>query len=182
VTTAGGDSAPRQTWVQWLAHHVVAITLLYAASVPVTWMRLPLVLSIAGALPLALWMVTLAWATPVHGRSLCERCASEAPLNPGMEAERCDRRLRQMHWIGDMPPFVVLTAGFLVIVAVNVAGAVLRLGAPTTLALIGIGLYVNVITRTHNRLQPWCPYCRRGRGDGDPAVTPTPDPAGVVKR
>lgn len=44
--------------------------------------------------------------------------------------------------------------------------------ATAAFAWIVVGLWA---TRVHNRLAPWCPWCRHG-GGGDDEAAPTPDP------
>jgi hypothetical protein len=40
-------------------------------------------------------------------------------------------------------------------------------------------IYLLMVYVTHQRLQPWCPYCRNGGDERSAPVTPTPISTGA---
>lgn len=112
-----------------------------------------------------------------HGK-LCEWCAEATPLDPSGTAERKRRWLSHHHWEYDTKhraPLITL-GGFALATLVMwlTEGAwgdlafFVFFATPTAISLTA--------TKHHHRLQPWCPYCRRGRGD-DEEVIKSPDPS-----
>jgi hypothetical protein len=122
----------------------------------------------------------------VHLR-LCPLCAAQVPLNPSELAVAKDRQLRWYHWTTSGPrwraPGICIAVGNLIaIVAVN-------LWQPTpewfrhiiyAVTLGGWGTAMFVTSRTHSKLEPWCPYCRRDDGEDEPTVAPQPVPTAQV--
>lgn len=111
------------------------------------------------------------------GQRPCPWCAAAMPLNPAQVAERRRRMLWLHHQV---VPSIWRTVA--VVVGPFLALVVLRvLGVPGTaswlalaLALTPLAVAAQAVT-VHQRLQPWCPWCRGG-GGGEPAVDPRPDP------
>lgn len=110
----------------------------------------------------------------------------ELPLNPA-EAARAGwshRALQASHAMGGSKPrrivLIVVLATLLALspgLLYDVAGldGVARWSDLFLGLLLVIGVGISWVSRTHNRLAPWCPYCDDGdEGEEEPAV----DPAG----
>ena len=134
---------------------VVTLTADRSSSVPWPVVVVPLV--VAGFLGLSLL---------AHNRRLCERCITALPLDASKVADRYDRRFRAAHLFESK----LFALGYLAVVL----GSSLMYAHPVgryAWAAVGASLmYLLVVYVTHQRLQPWCPYCRNG---GDEQVTPT---------
>jgi hypothetical protein len=109
-----------------------------------------------------------------HDRSLCERCASDIPLNPGQRAKRLRRRFWMAH-TGSEPRFLV--PYFVVLVTSNFATS--TFGHVCWALIQASMIYLILAQRTHRQLQPWCPWCRDGGGgqgvDEPPPQLPNDD-------
>jgi hypothetical protein len=122
-----------------------------------------------------LWWTLTAIAENKHDGQLCMRCAKKFPLDASAEAERKHLQLRLAHSFRGK--------GLIVIFAV-LAGSFYLLPRPwgnlPFWLLIVVG---QVISRTHFKLQLWCPWCRRPDGGGsDTAPVTPPPPVGVRTR
>lgn len=155
-------------YAPWILAGVVGVlivtTVLPAASAVLPW---PLSLAL---LPLALFVGV---SIIVHNRQLCERCAAALPLDASATAGRYGLRFRVAHLFqGRLFAFcylAVVAASF-----VFYSDPVGRFGTALVESSLVYLLFVYV---THQRLQPWCPYCRSG-GD-DHTVPTTPDPVSI---
>ncbi|MCX5377302.1 hypothetical protein [Streptomyces sp. NBC_00091] len=114
----------------------------------------------------------------------CTECVKEMPLNPEETAQghRSSRTaLRAAHSLLVITGVGLLSVG-LQAVSLWLQLEVLGTGRTSWTAYIflslGIGLTLatNWMTYTHNRLMPWCPYCRDDDDDDD-EESPTPSPA-----
>lgn len=94
---------------------------------------------------------------------------------PGLTAEQRDRMMRLY--------LAAFTVGLLALLVGAIA--LLRAVLPDTLFTLliftwgGYHVYSDRASRFHNRLQPWCPYCRDDDGDGETTDTPNPPGTGV---
>lgn len=115
----------------------------------------------------------------IHRRRLCWRELHEAPLtDPQGAVDRNHNNLHRYHhgfwhlaallmvpymlvaiWVLDEPYQGVEWVHLAVFVGVSMP----------------IGLFHTWLHRIHDRLQPWCPFCRRD-GDDDGFLVPEPDP------
>lgn len=113
----------------------------------------------------------------------CVECVKEMPLNPA-ESTREDRAsrwgLRVFHSVCDSFPVFLLSAAVHLGLVVLGCGPLYRVvgmedAAGMANVFLGLGLTLTVVTnwmtRTHNRLGPWCPYCDDGdEGDDESPV------------
>jgi len=192
----GRSRRPPSTVVLWLGHHYYPFgwvcfgwTLLGVAP-GVPWNA---VMGVMFPLPVMMsWVVWL--AARRHDRALCVYCLRAAPLlDPQGAVTRRRRELRLWHvgedrvrrWHGlgiltwaPIAVYLAVPTMWLVVstFARRVHGAVFVALA----AGFGVMIYAGYMTRTHDRLQPWCPFCRRGHGD-DPAPV-VPDPVAPGRR
>jgi hypothetical protein len=104
-----------------------------------------------------------------HGTTLCEECVTEFPTDAPEYAAQRKWRFTVFHrWSG--------IRALLAVVAIIVVSHFLSRpwsGVAYLPLLLFVGLLV-VMARFHSSYQPWCPYCRRGRGGDDPEVAPDP--------
>lgn len=109
----------------------------------------------------------------LHGNRLCELCISRAPAcNPQAAVDRWRYVLRFCHrpviYFGLLLPVVVF-----VVIGVMVRTAVWldRAGAIWLMFVLGGS---QIAWHQHQRLKPWCPWCRHDGGDED-AAAPVPE-------
>jgi hypothetical protein len=136
---------------------LIVLTLVPADSSFVPWQAM------AGLLALA---VFLGISILVHNRRLCERCIAALPLDASMVAGRYGIRFRVAHLFESK----LFAIGYLAAVAGSAflySDPVGRYGWAAVEASLVYLLFVYV---THQRLQPWCPYCKNG---GEELSTPT---------
>jgi hypothetical protein len=140
---------------------LIVLTLVPVVSSYVAW-QAPLVL-LASAIFLSL-------STFAHNRHLCERCIASVPLDASKVAGGYSVRFRVAH-LFERKVFAlsylaaVVGSSFL---SAHPVGRYAWAAAEASLA------YLLLVSVTHQRLQPWCPYCRNG-GDGRTAPTaPSP--------
>jgi hypothetical protein len=159
-----GHYAPRVLAV--LVGVLVGLTLVPAAAAAVAWYALLALLGVALLLGLAML---------VHNRGLCEHCIASLPLDAAGTAQRQALRFRVAHLfesrlfaLGYLAALV--TCGF---VSTNPVG---RYGWAAAEGSLG---YLVLVYLTHQRLQPWCPYCRNGGEEHLVPTTPEPVPTHV---
>lgn len=112
-----------------------------------------------------------------HGRGpLCEKCIDQMPLNGQEKAAQRRGVLKAMHtlWDGHNLLWFMLVIIALSFASVFIPSEVLRHTADTIMSLPLVLLFMGY--HVHERLQPWCPFCRWGRGDED-EESPAPTPA-----
>jgi hypothetical protein len=110
-----------------------------------------------------------------HNRRLCERCITAMPLDPSTAAARYGLRFRVAHLFERK----VFAIGYLatVLVAMLVYDhPVGRYGCAVVQASL---VYLMLVYITHQRLQPWCPYCRGGGEEQSAPTAPTPISTGA---
>lgn len=148
------------------------------------------------AILMTVLFVPLACELSAHYGKECALCIeASVPLNPGAQVEREDWMLRLAHrfmgWHihhirlrGRIIPIPGSLAAVLAGLALlSVAKSVFDLGDSTVawLNLFGLAIPMAVTlwaVYRHDRLQLWCPYCRRGGGGEDEQVPDsTPDPS-----
>ena len=171
-THAGGPAGGQR--LAWLAMHrivghyapwllavlvgsLIALTVVPYVSGLATWYVLAAMLVVA----LFLGITILA-----HNRRLCERCIASMPLDASTVAGRFGLRFRVAHLFESK----LLAVAYLAVVVGSsflYAHPVGRYGWAVVEASLVYLLFVYV---THQRLQPWCPYCRSG---GEEVATPT---------
>ena len=110
-----------------------------------------------------------------HGRRVCLRCMTDAPLDPESAVAAARGRLRWFHHVFST---VGLSVGIFVPILL-VAGGVLLHPVFGVLAMASF-LPLAALSLTHLRLEPWCPHCRWDDDDDDedPEPDPEPDPPG----
>jgi hypothetical protein len=180
VTTAGEPRRGSRA-LERAAHHafpwLFAALVALGAATALTGNHIQVLRYTAGAAGV-LWAFTYPQLTDYHDRHLCERCASEVPLDAQEQASRRRRTLRWHHRA--LPSMAVI--------GVIVAALLLSHLLPRPLswghyvidvAGIAAAAWFYQVERLHRRLQPWCPWCPRwgGGGDGEHEPSPEPDPA-----
>lgn len=180
AAAAGGRSRIHDRLMAWGAHHdlrllgVMWVAFIISYLTPATWLALAMMYLGLGAQLLATVGVIN------HARhGMCERCIAEWPLNASEIAER-------RAWVFGLThrPRYALGVFF--------AGYGLMVGLPFLLgkpwgSILGWTVWtLSLLTssyarRWHERLMPWCPYCRRrGWGRGDRVEAPPPPPKAKV--
>jgi hypothetical protein len=140
---------------------LVLLTLVPAAAVFVPWPALLVVFALAFLLGVSIL---------VHNRRLCERCIAALPLDASSVAGRYAIRFRVAHLFESR----LFALGYLVVLAGSAFLAGDPLGRYAWAAAEASLGYLLLVYVTHQRLQPWCPYCKHG---GEEQSTPTtPDP------
>jgi len=137
---------------------LIVLTLVPTVADLVPW-PVPLIL-----IPVA---VFLGWSILVHNRYLCERCIASLPLDASTVASRYAIRFRVAH-LFESRLFALCYLGTLggsAVVYNHPVGRYTWAAAEASLA------YLLMVYVTHQRLQPWCPYCRNG-GEEQTASTP----------
>ena len=137
---------------------------------------------LAVVVPTGLFLVVIAsWLLMRrHDRRLCETCMAAMPLNPAELSVRYRRRFAVAHLAANRP----LVIGYLLaLVASNFVLLDSSLLPPTPARYVWAILqttmiYLILASSTHRRLQPWCPQCQDGGGEGEEAAAPDPVPTG----
>ena len=163
-------------WSRTVGHYapwimvVLVGALTVTTAVPAVSAAVPWFASLA-LIPLVLYVGV---SIIVHNRQLCERCIAALPLDASAAAGRYGRRFRVAHLFQTR----FFAACYLAVVAgsfVLYSDPVGRFGTALVESSLVYLLFVYV---THQRLQPWCPYCRHGGGD-DETTPVTPDPVSI---
>ncbi|MET9605267.1 hypothetical protein ABZZ17_09380 [Streptomyces sp. NPDC006512] len=127
-------------------------------------------------------LVTLSNAMQIRHRfgPPCTECVKDMPLNPeeAVQGRRSRWALRAAHRPSAFLGVALLslglqTASFWLQVEALGTGRMPGSAYVFLSVAIGLTLAVNWAAYTHNRLMPWCPYCR-DEGDGDDSSTPSP--------
>lgn len=111
-------------------------------------------------------------------RRLCLGCAAAVPLDPGGEAARRLRWLRLAHWqtASSWLPIAVLAVPVLALAAVALTVDLPAFGLAVAAAVMPAAVGIHAMA-LHERLRPWCPWCRGGGGGEPDDPEPDPDPA-----
>ena len=185
MTRATGKSIPERRWPHYaslvLPVLMAAAIVVIAAqswevrswSVVATWKHSAPLLSWS-SLGTAAFLVVLfgsVYASRLHDASPCIVCAARLPLDPSAAAERSRPAFRVYHqavrrlgwhWL------LIFAAGMLF----------LPPGWPLntwTIAFQGAGTVLVLSALRHEKLQPWCPWCRHNGGEYE--REPDPDPS-----
>lgn len=166
-------------WGHWGAQVLIGANL---AAIALVLKPLPYDNPIAVIAPIALFLLVVAsWLLMrQHDRRLCENCMSSMPLNASEVAARYRRRFAVAHLASD-PRVVVAYLVVLIVSNPSLLGSDLL---PGTLAqyvwatIQSTIIYLVLSYSTHRKLQPWCPRCNGGGGDGDDVDAPDPVPSG----
>jgi hypothetical protein len=105
-----------------------------------------------------------------HNRRLCERCIASLPLDAPTVASRYARRFRVAH-LFENKLFALCYLIVLVASSLLYGNPIGRFGWAVAAASL---VYLLSVYVTHQRLQPWCPYCRNGGEDQVSPSTPSP--------
>ncbi len=106
----------------------------------------------------------------VHNRRLCERCIAALPLDASTVASRYRIRFRVAHLFESR----LFAVGYLTVLTGSALLAGDPVGRYVWAAAEASLVYLLLVYVTHQRLQPWCPYCKHG---GEEQRAPTsPDP------
>lgn len=130
--------------------------------------------------PVAAVLVISALAGIQHKDYLCTACAANFPLDAQREADEHMHHLKRYHrnagWMAGS--YLVLMFTTIFFDSKWFGGY----GSEIVFAVLLFTLLLPIVRwgRTHSRLQPWCPWCRRGRGGGDDGEFEpvAPDPHG----
>jgi hypothetical protein len=159
VSRIVGHHAPRI--LATLVAALIALTLVPAVSSVVPW---PVGVGLLAA------AVYLGLCVLAHNRRLCERCIASLPLDAAEVASRYAVRFRVAHLFESR----LFAIGYLVTLvgsALLYADPVGRYGFAVAEASL---VYLLLVYVTHQRLQPWCPYCRNGGEEQSTPTTPRP--------
>lgn len=171
MKTSDGDQ-PRP-YATWLAHHRQHILMVWVLSMlPLVLISLPpeqrIYVSVTNFVA-ALSTSVAGVADFRHRAILCARCIAQFVVNGSEEAAQRIKLLWIYHY------------HTLTICGIWIVAAILSGFTSWFLLLAGAaGLTDFYIEKTHRRLVPWCPYCRR-RDDDDEEV-PTPVPTRTAER
>jgi hypothetical protein len=140
-----------------LVGSLIAMTLVPYVAAVLTWYVLAAMLVVA----LVLGISILA-----HNRRLCERCIASMPLDASTVAVRFALRFRVAHLFESK----LIALGYLAVVAGSSFFYTHPVGRYGWAVVEASLIYLLFVYVTHQRLQPWCPYCKTG---GEEVVTPT---------
>lgn len=179
----GTAASARREWWPWMGHNAWRLQFgVFVAWTAGLFAPPVLTLVILGVgIPI---YIALAVFEHAHERKLCEACIAAWPLDPQGEVERYRRWLHMEHrWDGGsrrrLAAFGALVIAYSVIILVLTL-ALPAFSWPTTIWLItlyGFLIASGYARHIHHRLEPWCPWCHRGRGgdhfNPDPVTPPS---------
>lgn len=154
-----------EKWTHRAAPLLIATVVLSSPTVLLPsnwWGRL---INTAVVLPL----VTLVMLNLYHGKRFCEYCAEDTPADGLATARRKSRTLKFYH--RSITPY-----GLVYLAAMLAVPNMLPRLWPFAVAYVAFQpglLFFIWATRTHNLLEPWCPWCNGGDGG---LREPSPDP------
>lgn len=152
-------------YAPWILAGVVG-ALVVTTVLPAAWAMLPWPVPLA-LIPLALYVGI---SIIVHNRQLCERCVAALPLDASATAGRYGRRFRVAHLFQDR----LFAVCYLLVVAASFVLYADPVGRYATALVESSLVYLLFVYVTHQRLQPWCPYCRQGGDERDAPIVPDP--------
>ena len=134
-------------------------------------------------IPMPLAFFLFVFGSEAHEKTLCERCASELPLDPGGLAEtRYKPWLRREHWMMDHGK--ILVAAYIVLMLLFTFSAKHVPYMVNQFYVLVLATCAYLLTRhrnIHTKYYPWCPFCDH-HGDGwDREIYKTPSPSGVTQ-
>lgn len=176
--TTASDPRDAGTWQAWLVHHHVAIGATSIAASIVSYITDAWAIDGLGAIGYLLFLIGVA-CTIRHTGLLCGHCLERIPTDAAVQAKRRDWALRMFHWV-QVRYKAVVVALLAVLVAAMAVRSVLDM-EPARL-VFPLVLWPAMVTeawvlRFHDRVAPWCPYCRGG-GGGMGVGSPSPVPTG----
>jgi MFS family permease len=140
---------------------LMVLTVAPAAGAFVPWPAMVLLIAVA---------VLLGLSMLAHNRRLCERCMAALPLDASAVAARYRLRFRVAHLFERR----LFALGYLT----TLLGSSLMAADPVGRYLWALAeaslVYLLLVYVTHQRLQPWCPYCRHGGEEQTTPTTPSP--------
>lgn len=143
-----------------------AIYPLYLINLATTWLpHMPRIAAVA----ITVAMLGALAVILMHERELCERCISRIPLDPQKTVNRYRQALRAIHH----PKWLLGSAIAPLIVGASLPQQWWETKTANSLCTV-IGAIALFSVFRHQRLQPWCPFCRRDDGDDTPATIPDP--------
>lgn len=168
TASASSEESPR--WA-WFAHHQITFVLAgIAVSATADLTGINGIAWVATGLLIAFLVGES--AVTRHTGILCARCIDRVPTDASVQVVRRDWLLRIRHWVWAHSGRVGW-AGLAVIVAASWFGHGHAIGY-VVWPWLALEAYAQ---RFHNRVAPWCKYCRN---DGwDPTFATTPDPSQV---
>lgn len=140
-----------------------------------------------GSMPFEFLMIFC--MTAFHSGEPCTACDRHRPLNGQAQADKHEHRFQMVHRIWDpiearnVWAFMRGIRGFIFLFAIGMVARVIVqfpyavdsfLNALTFTLPLAYLMWLNPL---HNRLRPWCKYCRKGGGDDEKEVVPEPDPS-----
>ncbi len=140
---------------------LIGLTLAPETSPILTWYVLVLVLASA---------VVVAGALVRHNRGLCDRCIASVPLDASATASRYGTRFRVAHMF-ENKAFAISYLAIVVSTSLLYFHPVGKYVWASAQATLG---YLLVVYVTHQRLAPWCPYCRNGGEEQSSPTAPQP--------
>lgn len=108
------------------------------------------------------------WIVIQHSRELCDKCLGEMPLDPDKAVKRNMRPLWLIHHM--KKPAIAMGVVFLASIALPKHWWETHVIADLLFAAVCYWMFAAM---RHQRLQPWCPWCR---DDGDDFFEEVPDP------
>ena len=121
---------------------------------------------------MTLMVLTMVLAVAIfsHNRKLCERCIRSVPLNASAVASRYGARFRVAHFFERK----VFAGLYLAAVAASSFFGFHPAGKyPWAAVQASLG-YLLLVYATHQRLQPWCPFCKNGGEEQSTPTSPAP--------
>jgi hypothetical protein len=195
TSTAAGDDAGRESCVRrvamWLGHYEPRIApvsniVIFVFVLSVLWY--PIQIAWVGTFMVLMVMNIgmMVCGDFAHGRNLCPRDIDDTLLDPQGAVDRNLRRLSWVHRRRVLGVIAPLTMIFLLTDVSRLAHLPWPFRAAATVVAIAASLgvvYSSLSMYTHQRLQPWCPWCRHGgHGPGSQVSVPDPQPVGTNVR
>jgi hypothetical protein len=180
---------PRGRWLLRIGHYAPAAAMVFIVCSCVTDL-LPTRISNDISRAYIPFVIVIVYLLVRHKRTLCERCVTDMPLDGDARAARPLTRvaLHMAHLARDKR----IGLGVVVVVIGATVTYYLKLHLLNVLLLEVVLLAVLALWRSltvHQRLQPWCPWCRGPGGDsnainepGGPPGRRLPVPSGTGAR
>jgi hypothetical protein len=191
MSVAASDGPPARSRLHglrmWLGHYTVyigsavGVVAMAALATTETMSSHSVVPRFANVVILAFWTAAYVGQqsnSQYHASNICPRELAAAPLdNPDRAVDRARPQLKRAHWLHDHF-WAVVVFGVLMVGMFSILPFV-QVNAPWSYTPIGV-LFAGLITADrisliHQRLQPWCPFCR-DNGGGEFSTDPSPTP------
>jgi hypothetical protein len=166
----------RYPWME-----MTAVLVLLGMIIGVHFSKMPWKIILLAAIPIIFF--SYAWGTrklvlavEAHEYALCHICAANVPEDPARAVVEYDWMLRLAH--AHLFRLLILAGiaaeSLLAVVVLSAAGLFLVVGALATGGVVGV--LTSRANSFHILVKPWCPYCKWD-GEGQPELTPNPDPS-----